>query len=627
MIQLKSISIEAFKAFSNKQKINLNNNNLLIYGENGSGKSSVYWALYTILQSANKSASEIDKYFAEFKPGYQNTHQTLVNRDAKHTDASISIELDIGEEEPKKYTIKEGHQNTVKDPDLTLFNDTSDFINYKLLQNFSAATNREAVNLWRVFERDIFPFIKSVDPGKNLLDYIQELTQDVPRTKDGAKVYHRSKRNYTKKLDKLNQQIVELIERIEERANAYLKDYFFEGKNVLSISLDFTRQWEFDLVARKVWRDRNTSLRKDSLKIEMKAFRWSLAKKDWELVPRPHSFLNEANMTKVAFAMRLAALVEHPQLEKTGILVLDDILISMDMVNRKPLVKVLLQHYTQKTQTVIFTHEPGFFDYLKSEIRSSGQDNWIFYEALPVIKDGIPAPIISEKPTHLERARNQYNQLDFEAAGNYLRKSAEEFSRMFLPKRLQFDAEGKPHDHSAMVDKCIKYASQNQIKPALFKSLDDHRKHVFNVLSHDAYDYPKFKEELDESFATLEELWKIRVLEIHLGELKLKIEMTDQKGDHYEYKALVFDELRSIEFDDETFIPKVRVHFEIWQNGSYLKSEYDWIMLEKLYETWKKTAPAAPDSYLDGITVVMPEGQEDMTLGAYCETKMTTDED
>ena len=38
-------------------------------------------------------------------------------------------------------------------------NHASDFINYKLLHNFYAVTHKQGVNLWQVFERDIFPFL------------------------------------------------------------------------------------------------------------------------------------------------------------------------------------------------------------------------------------------------------------------------------------------------------------------------------------------------------------------------------------------------------------------------------------------------------------------------------------
>ena len=63
MSNIKEIILYNFKASYGETKIELDGKNLLMYGENGSGKSSVYWALYTLLQSSNKSEEEIKKYF------------------------------------------------------------------------------------------------------------------------------------------------------------------------------------------------------------------------------------------------------------------------------------------------------------------------------------------------------------------------------------------------------------------------------------------------------------------------------------------------------------------------------------------------------------------------------------
>ena len=60
------IILRNFKAFPNEEDgivITFKNKNVLLYGENGSGKSSIYWSLYTLFQSSSKSESQIQKYF------------------------------------------------------------------------------------------------------------------------------------------------------------------------------------------------------------------------------------------------------------------------------------------------------------------------------------------------------------------------------------------------------------------------------------------------------------------------------------------------------------------------------------------------------------------------------------
>ena len=62
------LEISNFKFFpalgADNKPIKINGKHLLVYGENGSGKSSFYWALYTLLECSNKpNQAEIEKYF------------------------------------------------------------------------------------------------------------------------------------------------------------------------------------------------------------------------------------------------------------------------------------------------------------------------------------------------------------------------------------------------------------------------------------------------------------------------------------------------------------------------------------------------------------------------------------
>ncbi len=72
---IKKIVLQNFKAFNGVNEIDLEGKHLLLYGENGSGKSSIYWGLYTLLQSITKDSNQTDKYF-DF-----NHEENLINRD------------------------------------------------------------------------------------------------------------------------------------------------------------------------------------------------------------------------------------------------------------------------------------------------------------------------------------------------------------------------------------------------------------------------------------------------------------------------------------------------------------------------------------------------------------------
>ncbi len=454
MKQLKSITIKGFKAFKEPITLELGGKHALIYGENGTGKSSIYWALYTILQSSIKDDDkEVDKYFVDFDPGDQGTHQSLVNRDsqASETEIKIQIQKSNPDPNPEEFHIKYGDRNT-KGNELPVFNQTSDFINYKLLQNFSMASNRYEINLWRVFERDIFPFVDSVESsGKNLMRYILEKTNDVPRKRNGHREGRKPRRDLEELLDNLNDEIDNLVNRLQDTANDYLRDYFFNGEKVYKVNLSYVGQFNYNLVSERIWNNEATRL--DNLKIELKASKWSENLKGWEEITRPHTFLNEANMTKIAFSIRLAALVEHPKLLDTGILVLDDILVSLDMSNREEVVNFLLDdksEFKKFNQIIFITHDIEFYKFLIYKISQKDKpNNWVFKELyLEKNEDGSEGKpfIIDGNQTNLQKARGYFNKGDYTATSIYLRKELEKVVIERLPVEYTRVIEGKPHN-------------------------------------------------------------------------------------------------------------------------------------------------------------------------------------
>jgi chromosome segregation ATPase len=88
MKKINKLILENFKFFNGVQEFNFEGKNVLIYGENGSGKSSIYWALYTFFQSSIKDNENIKKYF-------DTSHsENLVNRFIKDNEnSSIKVEI------------------------------------------------------------------------------------------------------------------------------------------------------------------------------------------------------------------------------------------------------------------------------------------------------------------------------------------------------------------------------------------------------------------------------------------------------------------------------------------------------------------------------------------------------
>src|SRR5271157_646591 len=83
-----TINIKNFKAFKDLESFTINGKHLLVYGENGSGKSSLYFSIYTLLQGSVKTPAQISKYFDIASP------ENLLNINNSDTEPSY-IELSL----------------------------------------------------------------------------------------------------------------------------------------------------------------------------------------------------------------------------------------------------------------------------------------------------------------------------------------------------------------------------------------------------------------------------------------------------------------------------------------------------------------------------------------------------
>ena len=92
MYKIKNIKLNNFKFFFGEQNLKLDKKHTLIYGENGSGKSSIYWALHCFLRSTLKpNVASVQKYFLPISQ----SEESIKNRYAQDGDKSgVSITLE-----------------------------------------------------------------------------------------------------------------------------------------------------------------------------------------------------------------------------------------------------------------------------------------------------------------------------------------------------------------------------------------------------------------------------------------------------------------------------------------------------------------------------------------------------
>lgn len=540
MKRIKEIKIKNFKAFQQEQSFLLNGKNLLVYGNNGSGKSSLFWALYTFLQSSTKTNEDVQKYFLNYLESDKSTHQTLKNifmEEAENAYIQITS-IDTESSIESIYTVSHDTINTNTNSDTIIqeLNLASDFINYKLLHNFYREPHKQEINLWSVFERDIFPFL--TDGTQNWLeDIIKTLTLDIPRTSDGKSATRGRKKRYIDDLDTLNIKIQTLLTEIQDSANTFIKDHFFQGKDVIRVELNFEKKFNFDLVKSKIWQENRQSYRQEQLQIKLSVkVHEASPTPHWKSLERVQSFLNEAQLTRIAIGIRIGALRTRPLgSAKFKILVLDDMLISLDFSNRMDIVRIILNTDNDPNlenifggfQKIILTHDLGFYELIK---RHTSPHDWEYlkFHSSENINE---SPNVKRDRDRLEKAEIFLLDGEYDACGNELRKETEALLDKYL-KGLNSASQGE-------------FVPLNDKLNQAMNQLNETRRFDFNKLFVKKDFTQEFIEKLNTDFENDESLeasekWKLRGLRSDL--VKYLVKQSQIKQD----KERIINEMKDI---------------------------------------------------------------------------------
>lgn len=520
MKKINSIKFKNFKAFFGEETIQLDGKNLLVYGENGSGKSSIFWGLYTFLQSSTKSLADVNKYFVNFDENNPNTFDSLKNIFADQAeDSYIELETATYKQTPgtteyvKSGTITNridatptANNKTLNNQHIGIANASSDFINYKLLHNFYNVTHKQEINLWEVFYKDVFPYYRANEnPNEPYFrERIDDLLVGVPLSSGGAKrASGRPRSNFENKIQTLNSEINIFLFEIETNANAFLKEHFFDGKDYLQLHLTYpdTNSINYN----SIWQKKN------DYKIIMSVELYDNSKTAYIPVKRPHSFLNEALLTRLAISVRIGALMTRVQNRDYQILCLDDMLISLDMGNRDKVIQTFLNTQKKtslqdfdKFQKLIFTHDKAFYNLCKQRIRLNlDETEWHFKEIyLDTYK--IPQrPFIDNSTDYFERAEKHLKTFDYPASANALRQGLENLVFNFLPNNLRLTKERKGEELTVkkqfndLLEALKTIHKIYKVDVSVINDLFIYKDNLLNPLSHDNIDTPVFKEEIE----------------------------------------------------------------------------------------------------------------------------------
>lgn len=564
MSKIKRIWLNNFKFFGSSSPIELAGEHLLLYGENGSGKSSLCYGLNTLLDAAVNSPEKVQKQFAlpsESEDSLINIHAKM-DEGAERTNAFVSVEDNNG----KVYQISYRNLDSCQDTDLLESNLASDLINYQSLFRFQIPHSEQTSSLIDVFEYSVFPHLSFPTihyHGKilrNVKTMIKEYNEG-PGCTTNAKgehiIVYKNSQEYNDFLAleaHLNANIQQLVDFIN--ANIYDKIQNFEYD--FKVHLEYT----------------STSHAKKDKRIERHRYNIELKLTEFEgiavNVKYPSKFLNEARMTALAFCIRWCVLDyrlgqgEAPNALK--ILLLDDVMVSLDRCNRTKLIRIILDELADKFQILFFTHDRSLYSYIIRELMnrngiSKEEDlmktdiGWQFMEMFACRKGKISEPIVQPYTSAYTKAQKYYQgdecNVDFVASGNIIRQAIEGVLKtLFIRLGITKNTDGINIDYSkTMLGDYIHIAKTHfpdlQLPLDAINALDSIKNIQLNPSSHYNPELDFYGQELVIAFNVYNTLSEcdIRIV-IPKGE-EVIINIPTQDGAQHIYKATMNQDLVS----------------------------------------------------------------------------------
>ena len=505
MAGIKEIEIEGFKAFSNKFSLELDKN-LLMYGENGSGKSSIYYALHALLQSVYKS-DHGEKYFR-----HEDSEENLINiyklDDVKNNGFKPHIKITLDNEHQWELS-RDGLSSTpdtANDSELRLLNKTSAFINYSYISRFRSARNSETINLWNVFIKDILPFYVPVGADKTLASIYDNLVAN----KHPYKV--------RKDIDRFNENLSNFIDNVNTKASKIYNKYFkAEDELDMLIQVKYVKD-----------KDRKENPYNEEFYLFYKrgtagkAYVWRYPKIGLHIeigeivIQKPQSFFNEARLTAIALAIRFACL-QSGEPQDGQFLALDDMLISLDMSNRMKVIRYLLEDVAGKYKIYLFTHDRLFYHCLKRIIETQySREEWMFGGLyLNDLDLPVEPEFMIETTSKIKEAREAYKRHDYFRCGTLLRQSCEQYLKELLPESYRIIENGQTGEtENKNLDQQIlsleEFCKKEGIDYNPFKNLKSYKDLFMNATAHNDITSPFYREEIKKCLYAIETLSNVK---------------------------------------------------------------------------------------------------------------------
>ena len=478
-MKIQAIQIRNYKAFLGTHVIRIGGKNVFIYGENGSGKSSLYYALKDFFQSSieNIDLQELENVFVSA-------------RDERNVELKVTFKPNWrGHDRPKTYTWNNSKVDSRDSEDTSIrdANKLKSFLTYKHLLAIHNIKKEGSINLFDLLVNGVLKHFKyPLTGGKELGELWAEIENIVGRPTGKSYPVTKKKRALDAAIKFFNEAFGELFnaespEHILRHATPILKRF----NNNLSLTLRFAQlrpSNDYSAIAGAEVGVDLTYLGK--------------------AINKPHLFLNEARLSAIAISIYLGMIKRHVQGVPCKILFLDDIFIGLDISNRLPLLEILDVEFPDY-QIAITTYDKPWFEYARSFLE--GQSGWKTMEFYAqTCGDGTEIPIVFDDQNLIDRAEHHLHECDYKAAAVYSRSAFERLIRRHCvrkKKAVVFKKRQKDYTTEEFW-KVIK----GDLPKKLQREIETYRSLVLNTFSHYNTERHEIKPELEGAVKAVREL-------------------------------------------------------------------------------------------------------------------------
>ena len=571
------ITLNNFRAFGKPETIKIpKGSHLLIYGENGSGKSSIYNALKDFFSSADATNG------TKFK-------LNLFEKAASNNAGNITIKVVEDGQQPKEFKFAEPDAGSDhRQNEIILANKFKGFLDYKRMLRVHSIEipDGKTPNLFELIAKELLKEHRVANPkgGTTTVEFLKEYN-------DIVNVLQNTESNYAEltegEIDEKNSEIEEELEQLAEEAQQEKdlperiitrrlelndeKEKYAKAKHIVT-ALDHLKKLntEYETLLGNIENIANDYLHlyfKNKIQIKVLYRKLEFNPKTDEMAENIslkilyagkeiefyQAFLNEARLSALAISIYLASIKTfNPTQDSLKVLYLDDVFIGLDTSNHFPLLEIIKDKFAADGfQLFISTYDREWFELSRHwfQTKLAGKISCL---ELFIEDDGNPNtpdnPVIIPYENNLARANAHFKSKDYPAAGNYLRKECEAIIKKYLPDTLKIDDNGKTIDELEPLMKKLEelFEISDLSKPQeLLDAIKIYRKALLNPTSHSDIKSSLFKKEIDEAFEIVNKLNSLPVL---------KRTLAFNKGDVFRYENVGSSYSIELELADNIFV-------------------------------------------------------------------------